>query len=339
QRAWLDAAAFEQVEVSMGAAGVLAAAPAAQAATEAIRSVSVVEAHPPALGWHDDMNFPELNRQPVPEDLASSPADWVSDAESDAALHVPPAASASGAPPEPAAASSTAAASSRRVTPEPAASSSNVAASSSAAMLEPAPGSREGATHDRFRWADSEEKEALVDWGEPPTDRTSPTGSDADRPTEEGQQASSQLPVCLPKETTLERLTSITSLGWDAAFCDHVRIPLLQIWPLVDLVTAEFGIEGVDGVEELFLNALVRAHAEVCADGPLFIELEHVCDVVAACRYTLRNLVRGRRDVLLEEQRRRELPDEALQDVVVEDVDVHMKEHRRAFEKSHAQVC
>ncbi|MCP4239079.1 MAG: hypothetical protein GY772_00790, partial [bacterium] len=135
QRAWLGAVAFEQAEVSMGSAGVFAAAPAAQAATEAIGSVSVVEAHPPAPGWHDDMNFPELNRQPVPEDLASSPADWVSDAEMGAAMHVPPAASASGATPEPAAASSNAAASGSRATPEPAASNSNAAASSSAAVL------------------------------------------------------------------------------------------------------------------------------------------------------------------------------------------------------------
>ncbi|MCP4241609.1 MAG: hypothetical protein GY772_13700 [bacterium] len=87
------------------------------------------------------------------------------------------------------------------------------------------------------------------------------------------------------------------------------------------------------------MHALVRAHAEVCADGPPFIQLEHVWDVVAACRYTLRNLVRRRRDVVLKEQRRRELPDAALQDLVVEDVEVYMKEHRRAFEKSHAQVC
>lgn len=331
--------------------------------------------HPPAPGWHDPQMFPELATQTVQEDDTRSLKSWVSDSQ----CREVRAASASSEPPpasgwladqlvkqlsvdesglswrEGDTVTHTSSGKSRppRLRPEnfsfdnlpfekyeiydteiieiqhsPPRGSSAAASSGQQQQQPPEPDE----VHQRVAWADQDDgEEEAPDW--------SPDGGASERlatKLSESNEPPPWEPGTEPREPALEGKTTLTSMGWGHKFYKYLGMNELQAPDLMDLVTVDFSIQETD---IRYMTLLTRLHAEMCANGPPAPTEEQLWDVVVAIRYTLRNLVRRRRDVLAQEQRTLGLPDVSLASHVLTDekVEHYMRQHRQAFENCHAQ--
>ena len=136
----------------------------------------------------------------------------------------------------------------------------------------------------------------------------------------------------IPLEPYIGHITTIEAMGWDTGFLNHIGLSPVQAQLLLGVVKLDGPVK--DQIERVF--TVVR---EVNKLGPPQVEQTRFWDIVIACRYSLRNLVRRRGDVLQDEQRSKMLTNDQLNhhQLTDEEVEYYMRDHRKSFDQCYIQ--